>query len=479
MQRPLKEEVRYLEGKLSENVDSILFARLADVYLQMDRIDDAIELCEKNIKKHPYYVTGHYVLGKCYLRKKLFDQAEKELKRVLLFDPKYIAAHRDYGELMAQIGWHNTCETSYEEIIRVDPFNEQAKRRLEELKSQAVVSQEDRYHEQSEDDLREVEEDILTEVTTVSEQDAEQFFEQDGQEKSFEQLHKEVLGEELAESPLEALMPGEDFERVEHDTVSAEAEAPPVVKEMFKETEDVFEEDKENLDMLEDIFRDDELPDLSIGEQAEDQAEQGYDQDFDYEDPDVDQKHLVGEEFKDEKDENEDFEGLEDDEIFALMSGDEDYNKPNMKSPLDIPEPPRIREPGAKKSHREQEIHKELEKEIEPQFGPSTEQTLDQLRKETKPQFEPPLDDDFPRTMAGEDEPAQTSPKPGMPDFNSYPGKKEKIVTPTLGEIYAAQHQYAKAIGVYEILRRKEPNNELYKQKIEYLQKKLEESQEG
>ena len=123
MQRPLKEEVKYLEAKLNENADSILFARLADSYLQLDRIDEAMELCEKSIKKHPFYVTGHYVLGKCYLKKKMFDQAEKELKRVLLFDPKYIAAHRDYGELMAQIGWHNTCEMSYEEIVRIDPFN--------------------------------------------------------------------------------------------------------------------------------------------------------------------------------------------------------------------------------------------------------------------------------------------------------------------------------------------------------------------
>ncbi|GAK52391.1 hypothetical protein U14_03642 [Candidatus Moduliflexus flocculans] len=55
--------------------------------------------------------------------------------------------------------------------------------------------------------------------------------------------------------------------------------------------------------------------------------------------------------------------------------------------------------------------------------------------------------------------------------------RKEKIVTPTLGEIYAAQGQYAKAIGVFEILRKKEPNNPAYIEKIRYLKKKLEESQ--
>jgi hypothetical protein len=41
---------------------------------------------------------------------------------------------------------------------------------------------------------------------------------------------------------------------------------------------------------------------------------------------------------------------------------------------------------------------------------------------------------------------------------------KEKLVTPTLGEIYAAQHQYAKAISVYEILRKKDSKNIFYQQ---------------
>lgn len=52
----------------------------------------------------------------------------------------------------------------------------------------------------------------------------------------------------------------------------------------------------------------------------------------------------------------------------------------------------------------------------------------------------------------------------------------EKIVTPTLGEIYAAQGQYAKAISVFELLLKKHPDNEVFFQKIEILKRKLEES---
>jgi len=53
---------------------------------------------------------------------------------------------------------------------------------------------------------------------------------------------------------------------------------------------------------------------------------------------------------------------------------------------------------------------------------------------------------------------------------------KEKFVTPTLGEIYAAQGQYAKAISVFELLLKKSPDNEWYKTKLEYLKKKSQEN---
>ncbi len=54
---------------------------------------------------------------------------------------------------------------------------------------------------------------------------------------------------------------------------------------------------------------------------------------------------------------------------------------------------------------------------------------------------------------------------------------KEKFVTPTLGEIYAAQGQYAKAINVFELLLKKHPDNEWYKTKLDYLKNRLTEEE--
>ncbi|MDZ7315007.1 MAG: tetratricopeptide repeat protein [candidate division KSB1 bacterium] len=52
-----------------------------------------------------------------------------------------------------------------------------------------------------------------------------------------------------------------------------------------------------------------------------------------------------------------------------------------------------------------------------------------------------------------------------------------KFITPTLGEIYASQGQYAKAIGVYENLLKNDPQNIVYRQKLEWLRQKLQEQQ--
>ncbi len=70
------------------------------------------------------------------------------------------------------------------------------------------------------------------------------------------------------------------------------------------------------------------------------------------------------------------------------------------------------------------------------------------------------------------------TPQPAAGDDHAESGgerTKEKFVTPTLGEIYAAQGQYAKAISVFEMLLKKNPDNEWYRQKLEYLRKKLQE----
>ncbi|MBN2356323.1 tetratricopeptide repeat protein, partial [candidate division KSB1 bacterium] len=82
------------------------------------------------------------------------------------------------------------------------------------------------------------------------------------------------------------------------------------------------------------------------------------------------------------------------------------------------------------------------------------------------------------KTMMSTPTDAEASPPEdddSYPDDVSAEGTKEKFVTPTLGEIYAAQGQYAKAISVFEMLLKKNPDNDWYRTKLEYLRKRLQE----
>ncbi len=91
------------------------------------------------------------------------------------------------------------------------------------------------------------------------------------------------------------------------------------------------------------------------------------------------------------------------------------------------------------------------------------------------PEEEPPAEVSEPEAEKPAEEENIPEPPQSTEAYDIQEEKKDTaaIVTPTLGEIYAAQGHYAKAIGVYEILLKKDPQNEAYREKIQYLKKKL------
>ncbi len=60
-------DIDFLSQKLSDNPQSPLFARLADIYLSKNQSSEALKLCEAGVQAYSSYATGFVVLGKCYL----------------------------------------------------------------------------------------------------------------------------------------------------------------------------------------------------------------------------------------------------------------------------------------------------------------------------------------------------------------------------------------------------------------------------
>jgi len=399
-----------LQVHLRANPNSMLFARLADYLLESGKVDQAIIICEEGLKKHPYYVSGHFVMGKCYLKKELYDQAEKEFKRVLFLDPKYLAAHKLYADIMHRIGWENAIETSYQKILEIDPLNTEIRSKLMDIQAVKVP---------------EIEPELEDNLPLETEDEADIFS--------------------------ESTIPVEEGYVESEDTADTEDTIDTVKKELAEQlpedNEPITENDEEKFSsIIDEIFEEDVAVDEKSLAEEPDQKDE-----FDFLHPEA-ENFTLDEHGTSILDEPIDFE-----EPFEDTTQD-------METAISAPQPEAKSPPEVERPSKSEDEFEPLPESEETSIDRELQDFLDfQDQKPSPPFLEVPDEELLP---------AQDEPEPTPPGSK----KKGKIVTPTLGEIYAAQGQYAKAIGVFEILRKKEPNNKAYTEKIEYLKRKLEES---
>lgn len=465
------EEVGGLESLqvlLQQNPNSLTFGRVAEALMQQGRLDEAIQLCEEGIRRHPYYVTGHMVLGKCYLQKKLFDQAEKEFKRVLLFDSQYLAAHKHYGDLMREIGWDNTCEMSYRKIMQIDPLDKAVKALVEEFASRA------KGEKAPVPAIRPAIKPAKEAPSTPPPFVAPPAFDDD-------YLSSTGVGEgdflryETPSSPEpEKISPIEFEQAPESDYATAAPERP---------SRPLPEADEERFSyILDDIFQDEVLgekpsgpdkPAKPVGYPPEDQAEftddvLAADDDLspaEWPQPRNEVNQNAHLRYEPPAPVNDGFDTAADEADEPFIQAPRAPSKspaPPVDFDMDFDEvPPAPVDSGNAMPIKPLPVNLDMD-EPEPEDSKAL----------TRPTSRPAAPTRMPvrrgRTLAdfNGDEPAPPS-----------ASEREKIVTPTLGEIYAAQGQYTKAIGVFELLSKKEPNNRNYRDKIEYLKKRLQETQ--
>ncbi len=340
--------IQYLENRVKDNPNSILFARLADYYLKENRFDEAIELCKNGIEHNPEYITGNYVLGKAYLAIEDWEKAESEFKKVLSYDRHYISAYKQLGDLMLKMGWENKATIYYKDILNIDPLTEEIRqilKKMSEREQQPLKEQKD--EELIGDQSQEIEEDITEKLDEIFIEDENDLL---------EETRDDSLSDTLESSEEDFLF-----------DIPVEENKPDVL-----ETEEKVEQETPSEGFSDHI----DLP-------------------FDF--------------FADEKNK---------DEISTTPT--EEKKDSDLKQDEDLTS------------------FFEEESEIE----------------------------------EGEQRPEETE----KVKSNKEEKSEAKIVSPTLGEIYEAQGQYAKAIEVFENLLQKDPDNKKYKEKIEQLKKKLNEA---
>jgi tetratricopeptide (TPR) repeat protein len=126
---------------------SLVFARIADRYLDLDEIEKAREICLKGMEHHPSYATGYFLLGKCYVAEQEIEKAKEAFERALDIDPDYIAAYHYLAKLSEELGDTSTTLEYLKHLVLIDPLDSTV---ADEVKRLAGAGETDLVHNKGE-----------------------------------------------------------------------------------------------------------------------------------------------------------------------------------------------------------------------------------------------------------------------------------------------------------------------------------------
>ncbi len=499
----LADEVERLQKLLAQDSRSIEFARLADYLLEMKKTDEAIEVCQKGIEQHPHYANAHFILGRCYFEIGDLDVAESEFNKTLLYDAEHINAHHYQANIMKKREWQNAHVLWVKRALVIDPMDSTALLMLdsfeESTESELELSSETSPDTLVEEPAEASPEDQFTEIEKTFSKSEEQ------PETELEQPESEFMVEE------ETIEMDEDFSDKDSETIEEISDEVETVSDEMTEIEEIEEEkeDEKSEDqdekkyefILDDIFK----PETGAESSAvEEEDISGIEKEI-VEEPAVEGTKL--QESQDiEETTAESLEGItemeesQESEETVVMSDETDA----ISDDVNLEKEPEIQENEPELSTEDKEkiaskIFGDDDLVVEEYIDSDEDEEDDYFNdlvdeeEETSPKPEPEEslkeseDTTSVKEFTSEEEIEELQQEPTQesiqePSIESQPesettSKKDPIVTATLGEIYAAQGHYSKAIGVYEILLKKDPDNEHYNTKVKDLRRRMEEEE--
>jgi tetratricopeptide (TPR) repeat protein len=138
---PAREEIRRFEEQYRSQPESLVFARLADAYRKAGQPEQALEVLDEGLLRHPDYPSGHIVRARALRDLGRVDDTLESFRRVLELDGANLVAIRELAGLADERGDIREARHWYERLAHVDPSNLEVRQRLRELESVDVESQ--------------------------------------------------------------------------------------------------------------------------------------------------------------------------------------------------------------------------------------------------------------------------------------------------------------------------------------------------
>lgn len=249
----LPPEVDKYLAALVKDPKSKAFVPLADAYRKAGMLDEAIQVAKDGLKYNPGYISGRFVLGRCYYEKEMFKEAEEELQRVVKSNPENADAQRLLARIQEKQGRLEEAIKTWDIVLTLVSNDGEAKQRIEELRKQLAPPKEEK---KQEPELTQKPEEKPEEPIAPEPSSAEVSMEEPTQMQEQVKAIEEGLGapemvgeEEKAEAEKGEEKIGEKVEAEVEGEVKVEAK----VEGEVKVEEKIEEEKKERLEQVSSI----------------------------------------------------------------------------------------------------------------------------------------------------------------------------------------------------------------------------------
>lgn len=111
-----------LKAKFEDNPEDFeIVKKLADMYLELNRPEDAIVYLSKALELNPDHPQAYNQIGICYLAQDKFDEAEKNLIKALKLDFNLVESHFNLATLYQRKGQYQQALSHFKEVVLENP----------------------------------------------------------------------------------------------------------------------------------------------------------------------------------------------------------------------------------------------------------------------------------------------------------------------------------------------------------------------
>lgn len=126
-------DIKTYEDRLAQDPDSHLFARLADIYLKVGLVDDALYVARQGLARHPGYIAGQRALAMACHVKGHQSECLEALEKVTTALPDDGDAQKMLGRLLSSMGCREAAARAYRTVLEFSPEDTECLVELEAL----------------------------------------------------------------------------------------------------------------------------------------------------------------------------------------------------------------------------------------------------------------------------------------------------------------------------------------------------------